>query len=612
MRYDLALCGILSIGLAALGCTSTEPDISPAHWPSSELDSLFERNGVYGQPYPRAEAPRAMVAANVEVVAIRAGLEALKQGGTAMDAAVATSLAQISVQAGAAITFAGQMTLLYYEAETGQVHGLDASFNTVLGETDPYSIPPVGSPSGRAVLVPGLMRGFEVAHQRFGALPWSTVVEPAIYFAETGVTVDARFARLLGTRREVLSRLPETKRVFTKENGEFYTEGDHFTQPELAHTLRQVASLGTDYLYDGAWGEEFVNAVQADGGSLVMEDMRSYEPVWAPPVETTFRGYRVFAPGPPSFGGASTAEALNLLELADLEQIGHYRETPDALYRLLEIAQVADFLGPPMGGASVPEETLAKYFPGADLSLGARTTKAHAAMVWEKMQGPEWGPFKEEATEGLIEGAELMRALLEKGWGRTQRTQPQHTSGVIAIDEQGNAVALMHSINSSFWGNGLMVGGISIPNAAAFQQHGIATAGPGAKLPEPDNPLIVLQDGRPVMVASGHGGGIHEVGVQGLLNVLEFGMDPMTAVGMPSVRRNMVPGRPLRLVAGESEFPESTLLAVQEMGGLNLEIVTRRQDASSAGYWVVLTIDPETGQKRSGITLGVNGGALGY
>ena len=264
-----------------------------------------------------------------------------------------------------------------------------------------------------------------------------------------------------------------------------------------------------------------------------------------------------------------------------------------------------------MAGAAVPEDVLAKHFPGVDLSLTARTTTAHAAMVWERMQEPGWESFKAEATAGRMKGAELIEELLVSGWGRNRRKKPQHTSGVVAVDAQGNVAALMHSINGSFWGNGLMVGGFSIPDPGAYQQHLIASVGPGEKLPEPDNPVIVLQNGQPVLASSGHGGGIHEVAVQGLLNVLAFGMDPKTAAEMPNLRKNLVPGQPLRLLAGEGAFPESTLRGVQERG-LALEIVRRREDASFGGYWVALAIDPETGRIRAGITPGFNGGAEGY
>lgn len=578
----LAWLGAVSVPtlLLLLGCGDRRrPDLSPRDWPADVTEHLQERNRTYDQPYPEVEATSGMVAATSEAVAIHAGVEALKQRGTAMDAVVATSLTQIALQAGSGISFAGQMTLLYYEAATGKVHGLDASFNTVRDETDPITIPPVDSVSGRSVLVPGLMAGFEAAHQRFGILPFATLLQPAIYFAETGFPLDARLARRIQTRRERLSQLSVASRMFRRPDGEFLQEGDTLKQPELAATLRRVTSEGTAYLYRGDWARELVDTVRAYGGKLTMDDLQSYAPVWADPIGTTFHEYRIVAPGKPSFGGVSMAEAFNLLELANLRRVGHYRESPDALATMFTVAQVGELLGEPMAGAPVPKEVLEKHFPGVDLSPSARVTKAHAEMLWAKIQTPQWKAFRDEAVAGRMRGSQLIEKLLG-AWGRRR---PQHTAGVVAVDQAGNVAAVMHSINSSFWGTGIMVGGIALPDPGGFQQFLIASVGPGTKLPEPDNPLIVLRDGKPVLASSCIGAGLHEVALQGVIDVLDFGMTPDQAVRMPGLRKNWPLGEPLRLPVGEGGFPDSTLRALRQRG-FDVEPVTGSGELSLAGY----------------------------
>ncbi len=596
------------VALGILGCEGRpRPDLSPARWSAEVVRDLEERNRTYGQPYPEMEAPNGMVAATSEPLAIHAGVEALKQGGTAMDAVVATSLTQIVLQAGSGISFAGQMTLLYYEAATGKVHGLDASFNTVRGETDPMTIPPVDSVSGRTVLVPGLMAGFEAAHRRFGALAFATLLGPAIHFADVGFPVDQRLARRIETRRDRLGRLAVARRTFSRPDGMFLQEGDTLKQPELATTLRNVAAEGTGYLYQGDWARALVDTVRAYGGQLTLEDLRNYAPVWTDPIETTFRGYRIAAPGAPSFGGVSMAEAFNLLELADLPGVGHYRESRDALATMFTVAQVGELLGQPMAGAPVPEEILAKHFPGVDLSPGARVTKAHAEMLWRKIRSPRWQAFQDEAIAGRMKGAALIDKLLG-AWGR--RT-PQHTAGVVAVDPAGNVVAVMHSINSSFWGSGIMVGGIALPDPGGFQQFLMASVGPGVKLPEPDNPLIVLRDGKPILASSCIGAGLHEVVLQGVIDVLEFGMTPSQAVRMPALRKNWPLGQPLRLPVGTGGFPDSTLRGLR-VGGFEVERVAGMEGLSPAGYWVAIAIDPRTRVLRPGLTPGLNGGAEGF
>jgi gamma-glutamyltranspeptidase/glutathione hydrolase len=604
-RCRLLIPSVLALAAACEGAGT--PDLSPGRWPADLTATLWERNRGTSSA-AEVTAARAMVAATSEPIAIHAGVEALRLGGTALDALLTTSFAQIVVQAGSGVSFAGQMTLLYYEAATGKVHGVDGSFDTVRGETEPLSIPTVDSVSGRAVLVPGLMGGFGAAHQRFGKLPLATLLQPAIHFAERGFMVDARIARRLASRADRLTALPAAKRAFSRPGGGLLQEGDTLRQPELAATLRQVAHHGVRYLYDGAWARELVDTIRAHGGHLTLDDLRAYQPVWAEPVSTTFRDrYTIVAPGPPSFGGVSMAEAFNLLELADVPRVGHYRDSPAALATMFNVSQVGEMLGQPMAGAPVPPEVLQRHFPGVDLSPSARTTKEHARMLWSRMQSPEWPAFRTDALAGRQRGAAIIEKLMT-GWGRRR---PQHTAGVVAVDEAGNVAAVMHSINSSLWGTGIMVGGIAIPDPGGFQQYLISSVGPGAKLPEPDNPLIVLRDGKPVLASSCIGAGLHEVAIQGVVDVLEFGMTPAEAVLLPALRKNWPLNEPLRLPIGDRGFPDSTLRGLGRFG-LTVEAVADREALSLAGYWVAIAIDPATGRLRAGITPAGNGEAAGY
>lgn len=592
----------------ACGPGSTPDRSSPADWPPDVLKALWERNRTYGDAQPEVQAGRAMVAATTEPVAVHAGVEILRHGGTALDALIATSLTQITLESGSGVSFAGQLTLLYYEASTGTVHGIDGSFDTVRGETDPMSIPSVDSVSGRAVLVPGVMAAFDAAHRRFGRLPFAALLAPAVYFAEHGFAVDSRLARRLRVRADRLDRLPSTRRVLSRPDGALLEEGDTLRQPDLAATLRHVAEQGVAYLYQGEWAAALVDTVRAHGGRLAAEDLRDYQPVWAAPVETTFRGkYRIVAPGSPSFGGVNMAEAFNLLELADLPRVGHYRDSPAALATMFAVSQVGELLGMPMAGAPVSPRVLARHFPGVDLSPAARVTKDHARMLWSRMTGPDWRSFHADAMADRMKGAALIEKLLT-GWGRRR---PQHTSGVVVVDDAGNVATVMHSINSSFWGTGLMVGGIAIPDPGGYQQYLIASVGPGAKLPEPDNPLIVLRDGKPILAASCVGAGLHEVAIQGVLDVLDFGMTPAQAVLMPALRKNWPLGDPVRLPTGPDGFPDSTVRGLQRFG-VDVEIVPAVSSASPAGYWVAIGIDPATRVLRSGLTRGTNGMAEGY
>src|SRR5215510_11870958 len=293
--------------------------MSPEAWPPGDLEKYWRLQRDYRRPHPAVESDKGMVAVTSDAVSARVGMEALQQGGSAADAALATSLAQIALDAGAPISYAGILTMVYYDAASKKVYSLNAGYNTVLEEKDPLTIPGGGKPSGRTALVPGFFAGVQAAHDRFGKLPFASLFDPAIYLAEKGFVVDPVLGGWIYMRKDVLSRLPETKRVFTKQDGEFYKPGDHFKQPQLAETLRKVAAQGTDYIYQGEWAKKFVAAVQSEGGKMTLADMKAYRPTWSEPLQASYHGYQVYTLSQ-SVGGINTIEALNLLEAADLKQ----------------------------------------------------------------------------------------------------------------------------------------------------------------------------------------------------------------------------------------------------------------------------------------------------
>ena len=251
-------------------------------------------------------------------------------------------------------------------------------------------MPEVRRQSGRAVLVPGFMAGVGAAHARFGKLPLARLFKPAIQLAEDGFEIDPVLAGFIQFRKDVLSRLPETRRVFTKENGKLYERGDLFRQPELAATLRTVAAEGTLSMYSGDWARRFVAAVRKDGGALTLRDLESYKVLWEEPLETTYGDARIHAPGPSTHGGVDTLEALNLVELAGLKRHGLPTESSESLFWLIQITRNQE--------VSYAPELLARRFPDRDLSPQARVSKPGARWVWDRMQAGEW-PSRHRARQ---------------------------------------------------------------------------------------------------------------------------------------------------------------------------------------------------------------------
>ncbi len=522
--------------------------------------------------------------------AVHAGLEILQQGGSATDAALATAMVQVVEAGGSFVSFAGILSMTAYDATTGQVSFLNAGYNTPLAETNPLSIPRFdpatlrGTASGRTALVPGFLAGVEAAHQRFGVLPFARVVAPAIALAEEGFPIDPLFAGFLTLRREVLGRLPATRRVFTRPDGSPYGLGDRFRQPELAATLRRVAADGPAFLTTGDWGRQFVAAVRQDGGVLTVRDLEAYRPTWESPLETTYGATQVFAPGFSATGGGVDAiEALNLLEQAGLERLV---PPTQAAERLFWLAQITDN----QGFATAPE-LAARRFPGQDFTPRARATKAHARWVWERMREGKW-PYA--PAPARVQG------------------RPGHSSGVVAVDRRGNVAALTHTSNAAIWGNtGLFVGGISIPDSGSFQQEAIRQAGPGRRLPDPMCPLIATRAGKPILASSAIGGGLHQRNIQVYANILAFEMDAQAAVDAPAFLLPAWTGDRSVVQVSAGSFDAALLDGLAALGQ-PCRVVPPAEQAMLAGYWIGIQLDPISGRRRAAGTAEVPSFAEGY
>ena len=280
--------------LLALVACRAETDLSPERW-AADYDRFMEAQLVDRTEAGVATGENGAVSVAYNGLAARAGLEALKQGGNAIDAAMTTSLMQVALTAGAPISYFGIMSLVYYDAGTDRVYTMNAEWNTVLGEDDPANIPggiDLSSPdgiygtevSGRTALVGGFMKGVGAAHERFGRLPWAEIFKPSIHVAEQGFPISKKVEGYWEGRAADLARLPETKATFLKEDGSPYVEGDVLRQPALAATLRAVAEQGTGYMYGGPWAGKAAAAIQADGGRMTVEDLAAYEVIWDEPL----------------------------------------------------------------------------------------------------------------------------------------------------------------------------------------------------------------------------------------------------------------------------------------------------------------------------------------
>lgn len=588
---------LIVITLDAQGFAQSRSSINenvPDNWPKQDrlryvaLQNGFDRV-TRTSPQRQAVAATAMIAGTSDAFAVHAGLGALKRGGNAADAALTASLAQISLEAGAFVSYAGLMTAVYYDAKTHRVYALNAAYNTLRNEKDPQTIPTAGH-SGRTALVPGFMAGVEALHSRFGKLPFRMLFDPAIWVAEQGVPINVILGRTLALHKGTLTRLADTKRVFTKRDGQLFRTGDKFRQPELAHTLRNVASQGSAYMYKGLWAHRMVEAVQREGGKLNLEDLAAYRPLWSEPLNIAYGDYQVFTLGLPNRGGLETLASLKLVEVSRLNKYGHYTRSADALYYLIQISRLQSIL------ASQPA-AIKKFFDDGDHSPTSRLSTQSAERLWAQIQAPT----RHELMDGLLTGP----------------PQPGHSAGIVAVDNQGNVAAILHSLNGTAWGEtGIFVDGVSIPDSARFQQQLISEAGPGRRLPEATNPLIVLREGRPILACTAIGTALHETTLENLINVLDFAMDPKTALDQPNTENpfygigvGLSPKFEMHHVAvGEGDFPASVLDGVRSRGQAIKTVPYGTNDA----YWIGVQIDHQAHKLRGGVPSVFNAHVEGY
>ena len=514
--------------------------LSPANWLAE--GEVIKADGEWGVPKSQALAVghKHAIAGTSAPIAIRAGLEALNQGGSAADAVMTAAMGQIALSVGSWVSYAGIFQMLYYDAETGTIHSINAAYNTVLEETDPLTIPapafmttgdmqtpPAGNINGRAVLVPGFMKGVEAVHERFGKLPFAILFEPSIYIAEQGMEVSPNLEGYFEWRKGPLSRLEETRATMFKDDGSLYKTGEIFRQPALAKTLRKVADQGATYMYEGDWARKFVAAVQADGGKLSLEDLRRYEVIWGEPVSTEHNGFVVFGAGQSSMGGRNVIKALDLARDADIASRPHYSQDASVFRDLVRIANQSAFTP----------------------------------------------PEQDDDTNS-------------------------HSDALVAVDQWGNVAAITHSFNGIWWGElSMVIDGITITDSGSFQQAGIAAAGSGNRLPDIIEPVLALRDGKPVFAFSSIANGLHYKTVTTLVNALDFGMDPKSAIDTPSLLNPGFTGTPdinnAKVFA--EDFEAEKLREAQALGSKISIAETDNALWEGGGILVGIEIDADTG-----------------
>lgn len=484
--------------------------------------------------------------------ASQAGARILREGGNAVDAAVATAFA-MAVTLPRAGNIGGDGYMLVHLAAEDRTVAIDyRSMAPALATLDAY-IGEDGQLRGQtagilAAGVPGTVAGLALAHEKYGRLPWRQLLEPAIALAEEGIvlTRDEAFALDWGKKR--LAQSEAGARVFLRPDGSALRAGERLVQSELGWTLRQIAEHGADAFYLGEIAERLEAGMRAHGGLLRKEDLAAYRAIERAPLWSSYRGNRLATMPPSSGGGPGVAMTLNILEQFDLGSMG--AGSADALHALAEATKLAwrdrqDHVGDPLDFA-VPLRGYASKAYGAQRAAEVSMDRAREAV--EVVSGDIWS----------FEGRD--------------------TTHFSVVDAEGNAVSNTYTIGSDF-GSGVMIEGTGfllgnlIGNFSLARQLEAARQGqdtpPNAMLPgrRPVSsmaPTMLFRDGKPWLVTGSPGGNtIPGTVVQTIVDVVDFGMNVAEAANAPRIHQRVDAEGVLQVERG---FSPDTLRILRERG----------------------------------------------
>ncbi|MBI5322642.1 gamma-glutamyltransferase [Bradyrhizobium sp.] len=498
-------------------------------------------------------AEHGMVVAQ-EKLAAEIGAEILRQGGNAVDAAVATGFA-LAVTYPRAGNIGGGGFMVIHSAERGQDIAIDYR------ETAPAAITPDvflgsdGKPdpaksrdSALGIGVPGTVAGLALALEKFGSgnFTLADILKPAIALARDGFVVTHDTADTLPDMYRRMSRWPNSAKSFSKADGSPLREGDTLVQSDLASFLSTIAEQGPRGFYEGPVAEKLAKAIRDAGGIMTTEDLKSYQAVLRAPVRGTYRGYDIVSMPLPSSGGTVLLETLNILEgfpLGDMKQ-----GSATSLHLMIEAmkrayADRARYLGDPAFVDAPTNMLIAKDYAArqrASIDLARATPWTEAAPAKPQREG-------------------------------------SNTTHYSVVDSRGNAVSNTYTLNFPY-GVGLVAEGTGIllnnelddftaaPGAAnAFGLVGFEAnlPGPGKRPLSSMSPTIVLKDGKPVLVTGTPGGSrIITAVTQVIVNTIDYGLNVAAAVAAPRIHHQWLPDE----VRAERGIPAEVLAELRDKG----------------------------------------------
>ncbi len=480
-------------------------------------------------------------------LATQVGVDILKQGGNAIDAAVAVGFALEVVLPDAGNIGGGGF--IVHRTAKGEVAALDYREAAPLAATHDMYLDSAGNSTDKSVIghlaagVPGSVAGMHEAWKRYGSLPWATLVAPAIRLAGGGHVIDSARSRDIGGYREELKQFPASRAQFLVRDSA-PPPGTMWRQPDLARTLQLIADSGPDVFYQGQIADLIVAEMQRGGGLISKDDLRRYRAKWRTPVQISYRGHTIYSMPPPSSGGVTMGEILNILEGYDtLPAFG----TPEYVHFETEAMRRAfidrnRYLGDP---------------DFVDMPLDRLLSKSYAATLRSHIDPTHATPTPPNAatSEGM------------------------HTTHYSIVDSMGNAAAVTTTLNNGF-GSAVTVTGAGFllndemddfaaapgkPNMYGLVQGEANAVAGGKRMLSAMTPSIVLDTAGNLQMVVGTPGGptIITSVAQVILNVIDQKMSLADAVAAPRIHHQALPDQTYYERGGLS--PE-TVRALEAMG----------------------------------------------
>lgn len=482
-------------------------------------------------------------------LASNVGVEILKKGGNAVDAAVAVGFAlAVTFPSAGNLGGGGFMLIRLTDGENVVIDfrekaPLAAYTKMYLDSVGNYN--PLSSQTGwKSAGVPGTVAGLSLAHKKYGKLNWEEVLAPAIELAENGFILDYKTTDAINYYNNEFSKIPASKKIFT-DNGEPLKDNELFVQKDLATTLDKISKFGAEAFYTGEIAQLFLNQSKINGGIFTEEDFKLYKAVERRPLKSQYKNFEILSVGPPSSGGIAVAQTLNVLENFNLEKKDW--GSSNYIHLLTEIfKRVYSDRSKHLGDSdfcSVPIDYL--------------TSKEYAKKIFDDIDDSA-------KPSALINPVEI------------NISESEETTHYSVADNYGNVVSTTYTINASF-GNKIVVEGLGFllnnemddfsakpgePNLFGLIGSEANSIQPQKRMLSSMTPSIVLNNGKPILVVGSPGGStIITSVIQVILNVIEFDMSIRDAVSLPRFHHQWLPDKLILEKYGFSEDAKNNLRA---------------------------------------------------